>query len=81
VNKAIFSELKTKQREAHNRRLAQWRFSAKNHHSTGMKNITERIDILNSIHKTSIQLSITDANATTQEGTKVVLTIPVMGRD
>jgi len=53
----------------------------KNHQSTGMKNITERIDILNSIHKTAIQLSITDANATSQEGTKVVLTIPVMGRD
>lgn len=49
----------------------------KNHQSTGMKNITERIDILNSIHKTSIQQSITDANATTQQGTKVVLTIPV----
>jgi hypothetical protein len=46
-----------------------------------MKNITERIDILNAIHKTAIQLSITDANTTTQEGTKVVLTIPVMGRD
>lgn len=53
----------------------------KNHQSTGMKNIEERIQILNVLHHTDIKLLITDLNSEIQEGTRVVLTIPFMETD
>ncbi len=49
----------------------------KNHQSTGMKNIHERIEILNTIHKTSISLSISDLNEIEKMGTRAVLFIPI----
>jgi len=43
--------------------------------STGMKNITNRISIINSVHKKNIQVSIKDLNA--EGGTVVEIVVPV----
>ncbi len=50
----------------------------KGHRSTGMKNIEERIDLINEIYKTRMKVKITDLYENHKPaGTKVDLTLPV----
>lgn len=57
---------------------AEIRSRAKTHQSSGMKNIKERIDLHNKIHKTKMDIHITDLYTKKNEacGTKVELLIP-----
>jgi len=48
----------------------------KKNKSTGLKNIENRIKIINQIHKLTIKVSITDLNPATGEGTRVTIEIP-----
>lgn len=47
----------------------------KKHHSTGLKNIQERLQILNTIYKTTFTVSIEDLPA--DAGTRVTITLPI----
>jgi tetratricopeptide (TPR) repeat protein len=49
----------------------------KEHSSTGLKNIENRISIINQLYHTKIGLSIVDINDNNETGTHVTLTIPV----
>ncbi len=48
----------------------------KNYQSTGIKNTTERIDLLNKIYGTHLGISITDINNANQSGTLVRISLP-----
>ncbi len=47
------------------------------HHSKGLKNIEERLKILNKIYKTHYEVSVEDLDANTSEGTIVTIRIPI----
>lgn len=47
----------------------------KRHQSTGLKNIQERLSILNSVYKTNYQVKVEDISP--QSGTRVLVTIPL----
>jgi tetratricopeptide (TPR) repeat protein len=49
----------------------------KEHISTGLKNIENRISIINELYNTKIGLQITDIDDGNQTGTSVILTIPI----
>ena len=43
--------------------------------STGLKNINNRLKIINEVHKTNLQVNVADLNKETQSGTKVTIQI------
>lgn len=49
--------------------------------STGIKNITNRIKIINEIHHTGIRINISDLQADSDCGTRVEINIPVIQED